>query len=328
LDLRAIEHRQLAQILAIFLIVQFFGLVLATQVYTGTTAEQIQGAQIASSAVTVLFYIGYMILFVLILLLVLKVYRGDKLFVAFEAVVVFIASVLVFLIVVGALAGSAPGSFLNAPTFQFIVSIIPAAALVIAKNKWPRLRNTAAIIAAAGVGVILGMSFSFFAAYIFLIIIAVYDFVAVFITKHMVTMAKAMASRNLAFLVGVNEIEGVPISDLDERSRKMYQKEKGDLIKQGGIMKKLVGMNLAPIPAGMMLGTGDLAIPLMVETAAYKISLNFLPSLFAVMGAVLGLLLNMWVLKRYNRPLPAIPLLLFGISIALGLYLLLFPVTP
>ncbi len=324
MDLRAIEYRQLAQIMSIFLIVQFFGILLATQVYTGTTVQQIQGTQVASSAVTVLFYVGYMILFVAVLLLILKVYKGDKLFLVFEGVVVFISSVLVFLIVVGALAGSAPDSFLNGPFFQLAAAVMLAAALVVAKNKWPKLRNTAAIIAATGVGAILGVSFSFFAAFIFMIIIAVYDFIAVFVTKHMITMAKAMSSRNLAFLVGVEELEGIPVGDLDVRNRRLYQKEKKELAGRGGILKKMVSMNLAPVPARIMLGTGDLAIPLMVETAAYKVSLNFLPSMFAAVGALFGLVLNMWVLKRYNRPLPAIPLLLFGISLSLAVYFLLF----
>ena len=43
-------------------------------------------------------------------------------------------------------------------------------------------------------------------------------------------------------------------------------------------------------------------------------------SFVVVFGSVLGLMLNMLVLRRYKKALPAIPLLLAGIVIALLAY--------
>ena len=77
-----------------------------------------------------------------------------------------------------------------------------------------------------------------------------------------------------------------------------------------------------PIAARSALGTGDLAVPLMLAVAAYKINLSFVPSLVVVVGSVVGVLLNMLVLRSYKKALPAIPLLLLGISVALGIYFL------
>jgi len=51
-------------------------------------------------------------------------------------------------------------------------------------------QNIAAMISGAGVGALLGASFGIVPSLLFLIILCVYDFVSVFITKHMITLAK------------------------------------------------------------------------------------------------------------------------------------------
>ena len=51
-----------------------------------------------------------------------------------------------------------------------------------------------------------------------------------------------------------------------------------------------------------------------------KFSVSFVLSFVVVFGSMLGLMLNMLVLRRYRKALPAIPLLLAGIVIALSAY--------
>jgi hypothetical protein len=70
----------------------------------------------------------------------------------------------------------------------------------------------------------------------------------------------------------------------------------------------------------MALGTGNLAMPLMVAIAAYKVNLNFVLSFVIILGAILGLVITMLILRRYKRALPAIPPILFGIAVALLAY--------
>ena len=182
--MRVIEYRQLIQILSMFLLVQFAGLLLATQVFTGTTYQQVSSIQTVSSSINALFYIAYIVVFSVILILIFKFYKGDKLFLLLEGVIVFIASFIVFVVSISALTGTAFSNLYGNSTIAvFAAAVILAVALVIAKYKRPRLRNLTAMIASVGVGLVLGLSFSFLAAVIFMILLAVYDFIAVFNNK-------------------------------------------------------------------------------------------------------------------------------------------------
>lgn len=328
MPLRVIETRQLLQILVIFMIVQFFGLFLSSEVYSGATYQQVSNAQIVTSAVSALFYIVYIVIFAAIILLIFKFYKGDKLFLILEGAVVFITSFFVFMIVSGLATSSVLftiyGSII---TTNFVIGAVAAVFLIVLKNKIPRLRNTATIIASAGVGLVLGISFSFLAAFIFMAILAVYDFIAVFVTKHMITMAKAMSSRNLAFLVGVNEIEAVPKSSFTKMEVAEFKRDiKG--VEMSPTIANLYKEGLLPVAAHMELGAGDLAVPLMVAVSAYKVFLNFTLSFFIILGAVAGLVLTMYILKSYKRPLPAIPPLLLGVCVGVLAYALSYGLTP
>ena len=315
-----IEFRQLAQILTMFMIVQFLGLLLSIPLFSGATYQEITSAQVISSPVNALFYIVYIVVFSVVLLLIFKVYKGKKLFVVFEGAIV-LSSFIVFSIIVAVLAGSAQsGIFGSGSIWYFLAALIPAIALVVAKNRMPRLRNTTAIIASAGVGVALGLSFSFPLALVFVALLGVYDFIAVFITKHMIALGDMAVQNNLSFLIMVRETKAVPMSYLTPKEQKEYAKNKPALEKQGGLVDKLTRENMALMPAMTALGTGDLAVPLMLAVAAYKVNLNFVLSFVVVFGSVLGLMLNMLVLRRYKKALPAIPLLLAGIVIALLAY--------
>ncbi len=320
--IRVIEYRQLLQILTIFMLVQFTGLLLATQVFTGTTYEQIRGVQTISTSINALFYLAYIVVFSVIIILILKIYKGDKLFLLLEGAVVFVASFIVFAIAISALGGNAFSTLYGSGTiWVFVVSALLAMGLVIAKYKQPRLRNLTAAVASIGVGVVLGISFSFIAAMIFMVILAVYDFIAVFVTKHMIALGNMAINKNLSFLVMVNEIEAVPVSSLSASQRKEYRKSKAEVAKQHkGIMRKLAGNDMIPLVARTALGTGDLAMPLMLAIAAYKVNLNFVLSFVIILGSILGLIITMLILRKYKRALPAIPPLLFGISLALLTY--------
>ncbi len=323
---RVIETRQLLQILVIFMIVQFFGLFLSAEIFTGTTFQQVNSAQVINSATSALLYIVYIIIFTAVIIMVFKFYKGDKFFVLLEGAVVFISSFFVFLVLSGLLTNmtlfSVGG---NTITTNFVIAVGAAIVLIVAKNKFPRLRNATTMIASVGVGLVLGVSFSFLAAMIFMMVLAVYDFIAVFVTKHMITMAKAMSSRNLAFLVGVNEVEAIPKSKFSKSEIEEYKKEmKG--MKLSPVLADFYKKDMYPVAARVELGAGDLAVPLMVSIAAYKVYLNFVLSFFITLGAVLGLLITMYIIKKQKRPLPAIPPLLFGVVVGISLYILLFNV--
>ena len=324
MPLKVVETRQVLQILVIFMIVQFFGLFMSSEVYSGTTYQQVTNAQVITSASSALFYIVYIVIFASIIILIMKFYKGDKFFLILEGAVVFITSFFVFMILSGLVTSSVLFTISgDVITTNFVIGIAAALLLIAMKNKMPKLRNATAIIASAGVGLVLGVSFSFLAAFIFMAILAVYDFIAVFVTKHMITMANAFGSRNLAFLVGVSEVEALPKSDFTKKELYEYHKEMRG-VKMSPEMEKMYKKGMLPVPARMELGAGDLGVPLMVAVASYKVFLNFTLSFFVVLGAVGGLFLAAYIVKKYQRMLPAIPLLLFGISLGISAYALIF----
>ena len=320
--LRVIEYRQLIQILAIFLVVQFAGLVLATQVFTGITYEQVTGVQTISSSLECALLHSIHSIFSVVLILIFKIYKGDKLFLLLEGAVVFVASFIVFMVAISSLTGDAFMNLYGSSTiFVLALAAILALCLVFAKYKWPRLRNLTAIVASVGVGLVLGLSFSFLAAVVFMIILAVYDFIAVFITKHMIALGNMAIEKNLSFLVMVNEVEAFPVSSLSAAQRKEYESTKKQIKKQNaGIVGRLVDENMVPFSARTALGTGDLAMPLMLAITAYKVHLNFILSLTIVVGALFGLIITMMILRKYKRALPAIPPILLGIAVSLLVY--------
>ncbi|MCL4388194.1 presenilin family intramembrane aspartyl protease [Candidatus Marsarchaeota archaeon] len=313
---RLIENRQLVGILTMFMIVQFAGITLAALSFNGATYQEIASSQIVSGPSNALLLLGYIIFLAVVMILIFRFYHGAKLFRVIEGVVIFIASFYVFLILLDYLIQSA--------NMAAIGAAILAILLVAAKNKWVKLKNVAAIIASIGVGAVLGFGFSFLAAIIFMGLLAIYDFVAVFITKHMITLANVVTDNNLAFMVDMNEVEAVPKSNFSKKELSEYNKYVKSSGQRGkrilSVMKKTGSMGMVPISANVALGTGDLAIPLMVAVSAYKLTLSFVPSFFIALGAVLGLILTMFILRKYKRALPAIPPLFLGVLIGFALY--------
>jgi len=320
LEKRLIENRQLLGILAMFMIVQFGGLMISTLYFNGATYSEVASAQVANSPTSAFLLIGYIIVIAIAMIIVFKFYHGAKLFRIIEAVIIFIASFYVFFIILAYITQSSNISTAGA--------VIIAIALVVAKNKWTNLKNVAAILASIGVGVVLGFGFSFFVALIFMGLLAIYDFVAVFITKHMITLANVVTENNLAFMVDMNEVEGLPKSSFSKKELREYNKELKESGSRGkrilSIMKRSNTNGMVPVSANVALGTGDLAIPLMVAVAAYKLTLSFVPSFFIVFGAILGLMITMFILRKFKRALPAIPPLFLGVLIGLGLYYLIY----
>ena len=56
---KVIEYRQLIQILAIFMLVQFFGLLLATVEFNGAPATQVVSDVTFNNTTSIIFLIGY-----------------------------------------------------------------------------------------------------------------------------------------------------------------------------------------------------------------------------------------------------------------------------
>ncbi|MDO8634158.1 MAG: presenilin family intramembrane aspartyl protease [archaeon] len=130
---------------------------------------------------------GYILLFTAVLLVLLRVLKGKRLFFvlkALEIMAVFSTSIIVFSII------------------SETAGIIAGLAMVVARIAWPKnvwLRNTSSVIAGAGAGALIGVSIGVLPVIVFIILLAAYDYIAVFKTKHMVEIAKNVAPQNMSF---------------------------------------------------------------------------------------------------------------------------------
>ncbi len=61
------------------------------------------------------------------------------------------------------------------------------------------LRNVSSVVATAGAGALIGASLGVLPILAFLILVSIYDFIAVFRTKHMVKLAKGITGKNFSF---------------------------------------------------------------------------------------------------------------------------------
>ena len=330
MDIRKVEVREFIHIIVIFLAAQFAGLFLATQLFNGATIQEIQSTQGAASIQGSLEYAIYVIAliigFSIVLILISRLYKGMKILYLLEAVVIFSASFFVFAIII-----SSSLSLLNIPntdTSQYAIlfgSAVLALAMIIVKNLVPRIRNYVTIFISAGVGLIWGYNFTFLMTYILFVVLAVYDVIAVFITKHMVTLANAMIGKNLTFLVQVGDVKAVPERQA-AAANSSYVKEMDRLAKSDPITRDVRQSSMVPVPVGNALGTGDIVVPMALAIASYSVTLNFVLSFFIIFGALLGFLLLFLILSRMRRMLPALPPLLFGCSIGIILYYAIYVV--
>lgn len=294
-----------------FLAVQLTGLLITF--YLVSPSEIYIGTPTSGNATDILLYFIYLVAAALVMVMLFKKYHGPIVFKGIEAVVVVSASFYLFLIVLAAL-------FPNNDTLALAASLAAAIGLVLAKNKWPSLRNFTAVVASVGVGVVLGVYFSFFASFLFMALIAVYDYVAVFITKHMITLGRESVNRNLAFMVGTYDVQMVPKGYLKPKEAAKLSKEFGTVRSEK--LRMLMKAGNVPLPSFSALGAGDLAIPLMLAVSAYTTYFSYFFSAILVFFSCFGLIFAMYVSKRYMMALPAIPPLFAFASIGFGVYVL------
>ncbi|MFA6296675.1 MAG: presenilin family intramembrane aspartyl protease [Patescibacteria group bacterium] len=145
--------------------------------------------------------------------------------------------------------------------------------------------NLAIILAISGISSYIGLSFLPLQIIIMLVILSIYDFIAVFKTKHMVLMFKKMMENgaNLSIIVP-NKLIGF-----------------------------LAGMDKAkPGQDFIFLGTGDLAFPIIFAVSVLRNSL--LSSILVIAGALLGVMaINIYFyFKKERTAFPALPPITIG----------------
>jgi len=148
--------------------------------------------------------------------------------------------------------------------------------------KWPSIfiQDLCIILAMAGAGSVLGLTFTPEVVVVLLIFFSIYDFIAVYKTKHMVEMAKEMIkSRAILGLI-------VP-PDLASFKQNLKQ------VKPGGKF--------------MVLGGGDVVFPLLLCSSL--VSSGVLNSLIVALFSLIGLLAGFlfFISQKQKKAIPALP---------------------
>jgi presenilin-like A22 family membrane protease len=169
-------------------------------------------------------------------------------------------------------------SFIASDIVQAL-AIILAVALIMIRIFLPQYliwRNISSIVATVGVGALLGVSIGVLPVIVFLILLAAYDYIAVFKTKHMVTMAKAVAKKNLSFTFAM------------PTPKHQFELGTGDLV--------------MPLVFSVSVLNDSLTRGLVWPVAA-------LPSIIILIAAFLGLAFTLdYGSKNVGKALPALPL--------------------
>lgn len=144
------------------------------------------------------------------------------------------------------------------------------------------VHNAVLVLGVSAVGAMLGISLKPWTAVVVLLVLSVYDYIAVYKTKHMVKMAKEMIERGAVFALILPEkpahyIESAP-------------KIKGP---QEGIF---------------FLGAGDLVFPLVMSASAFG-GVGLFSAIITAIFSVFGLFFThfLFSVQEKREPMPALP---------------------
>ena len=290
------EKALLLKLSALFIATQLIGIAVAIPFIAATQTGEYTPTGIitedTNDPINAVGLFGMILASTAVFLIVLKLVKGVTLFKILEAVVVFSASIIVFWTLLE-MAMILLGVWSIVGGLAFFVALVLALLLVATRVFYSKniiLRNLSSSVSVAGVGVLIGINLGVVPVIIFLVLLAVYDFIAVFKTKHMVVLAKGISKKNLAFTFAL------PSKELKHQFE---------------------------------LGTGDMVMPLTFAVAVMNSSAisgiafpNYIiPGALVLIGSLAGLLWTIDYISRHiGIALPALPpqtvimLLMWGVG--------------
>lgn len=227
---------------------------------------------------------------------------------------------------------------------KFDIALILSLALAISltyllykKPEW-YVVNGIGVVMGAGIAAIFGISLGILPVFILLIILATYDFISVYKTKHMLSLASGVMKQKLPIMLAVPQKMDYSFSEGTEKIAEEVEEKKES--KEGKKQKeKQQEGKKGESKAGkrerdaMFIGLGDFIIPgilpvsasIHLESVAVAgFSAPHLVALGSIMGALVGMIaLTRFVLK--GKPHAGLPLLNSGAIIGYMLaYLLVY----
>jgi len=175
-----------------------------------------------------LIFIGMLLVFTLVLLLLIRM-GGRRFISVFIGISIFLTFVYIFsalsLLVLGPTGAAAAGTLIGA---------VAATALLYLYPEWYVI-DTLGVLISAGVASIFGISLAVLPVLVLLVLLAVYDAISVYRTKHMITLAEGVLETKSPIMVVVPKRmdysfrrEGLNIAEGEERGA--FVMGMGDLI--------------------------------------------------------------------------------------------------
>ena len=235
-----------------------------------------------TSVANPLIFIVILLAFTAFLLLLLK-YKWQKFITIIIGISIFFTFIYIFLAITVYFSGSIPGIV----GITLALSIL-STALLYFYPEW-YIIDTLGVLIAAGAASIFGISLTVLPVVILLVILMVYDAISVYKTRHMITLAEGVIDMKTPILFIVPKRRGYS-----------YMREGiGDI--SGGER------------AAFVIGMGDLIMPsILVVSATFfgtthrYLGFITLPSLGAIIGSVIGLVLLLTVVQK-GKPQAGLP---------------------
>ncbi len=178
-------------------------------------------------------------------------------------------------------------SMLN-PSWDLWATLLVVVAFLFIKNVLTH--NIGVVLGVAGIGSLLGLAISPGTAVVVMVVLSFYDIVAVYVTKHMVKMAKAMIESGATFgFIIPSQMRGF----LSHKREAQAQ----------------IGADLPAQSGGqfMVLGSGDIGLPIVLASSVVRYSLGgaIIVAVFSLAGLFLTHLI--FVNQKERKPMAALP---------------------
>ena len=190
-------------------------------------------------------------------------------------------------------------------TYIVILSILFALALTVLIHKYPEwyIIDITGLMIAIGICTLLGISLSYMPIIILMVGLLIYDFIAVYKTKHMITLAHGMMDLKLPILFVIPKKWNYSFIK-DDFSEEM---EPNKEISEGEEQKKKSD--------ALFMGLGDAVIPTLLVISSNHFlehdGIIAIPSLFAMIGTLVGFVALMYLVSK-GKPQAGLPFLNTG----------------
>lgn len=276
------EYRATAVLLGFFVATMLMALVFARPFL----AAGLQAFEDPDDAGNSLWYIVLILAFTFVILYIAK--KGQKWLI--RAIILAAVGSTVAYVVYPVLHISLDWAFWPAVA----VAVLAGTACVVALYKHPEwyVIDAVGLLVAAGSAAVFGISLGIIPTVVLLLGLAIYDFIAVYRTKHMLSLADTVIELRLPVLLVIPKVAHYRFRAETNKFKEAKPENKGDR-------------------DAMFMGLGDLVIPSILVVSALqfaKAGWGTLPSLGAAIGTLVGFgVLMGYVLK--GKPQAGLPLL-------------------